>query len=162
MRDAERPGPRAREQSQWSDKHRARGPALPRSVQMASNRQPRERWTPEAIRRELGAFLATCDGWPTDREFRDTGRTALLFAVRRHGGTHYWARTFGLRVPRSGRRRKWSEQRIADGILFVAGESREWPRWQAFRDAEMLPVWWAIRHHGGQRVWADRLGLRVR
>ena len=54
------------------------------------------RWTPDRIRRELHAFCAGRNGWPTASEFKSAGRGDLYVAASRYGGVAYWANELGL------------------------------------------------------------------
>jgi hypothetical protein len=53
-------------------------------------------WTDERIEAELRRFAAGRAVFPAVREFRQAGETALLVALRRHGGTEQWAARLGL------------------------------------------------------------------
>jgi hypothetical protein len=53
-------------------------------------------WTEERIEGELRRFAAGHEAFPTQREFRRAGQTALLGALRRHGGIALWATRLGL------------------------------------------------------------------
>jgi hypothetical protein len=60
------------------------------------------RWTPDRIRRELGAFCANRSAWPTATEFKTAGRGDLYVAASRYGGVAHWAKELGLeRIDRS-------------------------------------------------------------
>jgi hypothetical protein len=62
-------------------------------------------WTDERIEAELRRFAAGQEVFPTRREFRRAGETALLGALHRHGGAVRWAERLGLprRERHSGR-----------------------------------------------------------
>jgi hypothetical protein len=53
-------------------------------------------WTDERIEAELRRFAAGHEVFPTRREFRHAGETALLGALHRHGGIVLWAARLGL------------------------------------------------------------------
>lgn len=52
-------------------------------------------WTDARIERELRAFLAARDDWPSPSEFRATGNGALYSAAARAGGIARWRRIVG-------------------------------------------------------------------
>jgi hypothetical protein len=54
------------------------------------------RWTPDRIRRELDAFCADRNAWPTANEFKTAGRGDLYVAASRYGGVAHWANELGL------------------------------------------------------------------
>lgn len=58
-------------------------------------------WTPDRIRRELDAFCADRNAWPTATEFKTAGHGDLYVAASRYGGVAHWASELGLE--RSGR-----------------------------------------------------------
>lgn len=59
--------------------------------------RPNERWNDAKITATLRQVLQGRDEWPPPGEFIWSGRTALLDAVRRRGGSVAWARRTGVR-----------------------------------------------------------------
>lgn len=57
---------------------------------------PKRRWTDARIERELRAFLADRDTWPTPAEFREHGHGPLYLAASRAGGITRWRTLLGL------------------------------------------------------------------
>jgi hypothetical protein len=53
-------------------------------------------WTERRIRKELQAFCADGDIWPTEREFTEAGLRSVYSAASRNGGVAYWAQELGL------------------------------------------------------------------
>jgi hypothetical protein len=53
-------------------------------------------WTDERIRAELERFCQGRTTWPTEREFREAGESALYSAACHHGGAPHWAAELGL------------------------------------------------------------------
>jgi hypothetical protein len=53
-------------------------------------------WTDEHIRAELEKFCQGRTTWPTEREFLDSGESALYNAACRYGGARRWADQLGL------------------------------------------------------------------
>ena len=73
---------------------------------LAGARKPAGWWTPEALRTELGAWMAEHgDGqtMPTQRELRQAGRADLINAVQAQGGAAAVGAQMGLAVRRRGR-----------------------------------------------------------
>ncbi|HET7445862.1 MAG TPA: Fic family protein [Solirubrobacterales bacterium] len=93
------------------------------------------------------------------RDLRDLEEKHLV--VRRGKGA---AARYRLRSPidveRRGRKRTWTDERIEHELREIWGEREDWPSVDEFRLADSLPLYEAIRRHGGSRSWAERLGWR--
>jgi DNA invertase Pin-like site-specific DNA recombinase len=67
------------------------------------------KWNPKRVERELEAFLAGRERFPTKSEFVEARRGRLYEAIRRHGGLAYWSAQFGLERPLRGRWRSLAQ-----------------------------------------------------
>lgn len=130
-------------------------------------------WTDEVIRRELDAFLAGRQDWPSQREFRDTGRKGLLDAIYNHGGSEHWAAQFGLTPRPHGRKNGAAVSPTAtphDVVLraieaelaeYLADKS-DWPTRREFIADRRSYLLTRITRTGGFQHWAPKFGMTAR
>lgn len=130
-------------------------------------------WTTDMIRRELAAFLGDRTDWPTQREFRDTGRKGLLDAIYNYGGATYWADQFGMtprphgrddqriEKPRSSRtwRPRWTDERIRTALTELLDGRDSWPTTAEFRALGLGSLLNVIYTQGRADYWAAEFGL---
>jgi len=73
------------------------------------------------------------------------------------------AARYRLRVPAQqsgrGRRREWTDERIEGQLKELCAGRDDWPTVADFRLAGKMPLYEAVRRHGGRRHWAKRVGL---
>jgi hypothetical protein len=121
-------------------------------------------WTEERVRRDLRAYLAGRDEWPSRTQFENDGLTALRNAVNRTGGVDRWAREFGLRRRNrcSGIRRAWTEELIEIELRKLIGNGKTWPSTQEFERAGLYSMLTSIYRHEGPTYWAKRMGVQQR
>ena len=136
-----------------------RQPAPPRSP---APRHPWPKWTERTIALELERFLDGRRDWPRHAEFVAAGQKGLYHAVLKHGGTHTWADRMNLEwIDRRGNRR-WTEQRVRQGLAeFLSGRD-VWPSRRQFTDEEHRALFDAARRFGGIERWRREFGLRRR
>lgn len=60
------------------------------------NRGRRREWTDERIERQLKELCRGRTNWPSVEDFRRAGKMPLYEAVRRHGGSSFWAKKAGV------------------------------------------------------------------
>lgn len=95
------------------------------------------------------------------RDLRDLEGKRLIVRRGKGAAARYRLRS-SLAGERRGRKRTWTDERIESELREAWGEREAWPSVEEFRDAGRLALYEAVRRHGGSRVWAERLGWRLR
>jgi hypothetical protein len=95
---------------------------------------------------------------PPYLEFARAGKARLHARTLRCGGPHLWAAKLDLQVEQHCVR--WSPEAIEEALEpFLAGRET-WASREEFAAAGLMPLYYAIRRHGGFAHWAERFGLR--
>ena len=73
------------------------------------------------------------------------------------------AARYRLRIPaqqrRRGRKREWTDDRIEEELKAFCDGRAGWPSVADFRRAGKMPLYEAVRRHGGSKHWAKKVGL---
>jgi hypothetical protein len=119
------------------------------------------RWTEELVGKELEAFLAGREQWPSAGEFEAAGLVLLREAVKRLGGVELWATRFGLTRPNhsAGSRRIWDHQRLEQTIGPLVKYLGRWPTKSEFRKAGLESAQAAVYRYGGVEYWREHFSV---
>jgi hypothetical protein len=148
------------------NKHQRRLPRLdpfdPADYPPPPRLRPTPDWSLAKLDRELRAFLAGGDRWPSFAEFQAGGQALLWEQVQRQGGSLRWAGRCSIPFVAADRAGgMWTDELVRARLgPFLAGRD-EWPTYREFRASGHAQLRLGIAATGGPVRWAKEMGVRL-